>query len=484
MIAIAELKALLPIIAISLASIILMLVIAVRREYIIGWWTAFLGILISMATVPIAKTMSPILVTPLINIDAFSLFFTTLLFFSGAIVLVFCYDYFKHRPGENEELFLLILTALLGGAVLVSSSHFATFFIGLETLSVSLFALIAYPVTVKRSLEASFKYLILSGISSAFLLFGFALIYSDTGTFFFEEISNSLANTEAQPFSFVGAVMVIIALGFKLSLVPFHMWTSDVYEGAPAPVTAFVATVSKGAIFAVLLRFFVQGNAYSFENLYPILAFIGIITILGGNILALLQSNIKRILAYSSIAHLGYIIVAFAAGLFIDVELVIESITFYLIAYIITTLGAFGIVTAMSNHEQEAEMVSDYTGLFWKKPLTAILFTTMLLSLAGIPLTAGFISKFYVFVAGVDSQLWLLLSVVIIGSGIGLFYYLRIVLEMAKQPTDIKQESPLLTISTGEVIALAVLTVLIFWLGIFPNSLIETITDISRALAI
>lgn len=471
---------LLPIIAVSLASIAVMLAISIRRDYFQAWCISFAGLLLSILMVPIAWSVAPLTVTPLIIIDGYALFFTTLLFASGAVVLVFCYDYFKYREGENEELFLLILTALLGGVVLVSCSHFATFFIGLETLSVSLFALIAYPVKENRSLEASIKYLILSGVSSAFLLFGFALIYSDTGTFFFDDIGKLLSTAEDQPYSFVGAIMVIIALGFKLSLVPFHMWTSDVYQGAPAPITAFVATVSKGAIVAVLLRLFVQGHVYTYENLYPILCTIGIATILGGNWLALLQTNMKRLLAYSSIAHLGYLLVAFAAGLFMDVALVIEAITFYLIAYILTTLGAFGIITALSSTEREAEEIEDYTGLFWKRPGSALFLTTMLLSLAGIPLTAGFISKFYVFAAGVNGQLWVLLFVVIIGSGIGLFYYLRIVLEMIKQPSaELDTGAAFLNVSTAEGGALGLLTLLIVWFGIQPNALMEVIAAIS-----
>ena len=475
-----DLISLLPMISISSVSVILMLVIAVKRNYRLAWLTAMGGLLLSLAAVPIAWRTVPSLVTPLILIDEYALFFTTLLIITTGFVLVFCYDYFKQRAGENEELFLLLLLALLGGVTLVSSNHFASFFIGLETLSVSLFALIAYPRKQTRALEAAIKYFILSGVSSAFLLFGMALIYAELGTFSFDETRQLLTDFNHQPYSFIGLIMLIVALGFKLSLVPFHMWTSDVFEGAPAPIAAFVATVSKGAIFALLLRFFVSTEFFKFEALFSILCVIAVLTILVGNLLALQQTNIKRILAYSSIAHFGYLLVAFAASFIIDVPLVIEAVMFYLLAYIIATLGCFGIVTALSSTAREADMLDDYSGLFWSRPWMATMLTVMVLSLAGIPLTAGFIGKFYVFTAGVHGQLWLLLLMVVIGSGIGLFYYLRIVLQMSRQvsaETANHNESP--TVSTADNIALSILTALIFWFGLFPGSFIDWIASIS-----
>lgn len=478
-----EFVGLLPIIAVATVSVVLMVAISFQRNYDLAWQIAVAGLALSMVTVLIAWNIVPLQVTPLILIDEYALFFTFLLLGSGVLVLLFCYEYFKVRGGQNEELFLLILTALLGGVVLVSSNHFASLFIGLETLSVSLFALIAYPTKQSRALEAAIKYLILSAVSSAFLLFGMALIYFQTGSLSFNDIGAFQTTGSDQSYSFIGMIMLFIGLAFKLSLVPFHMWTSDVYEGAPAPVTAFVATVSKGAIFAVLLRYFVQANAFHYETFITALSLIAIVTIMGGNLLALLQNNIKRILAYSSIAHLGYLLVAFAAGLFIGVELVIESVIFYLITYILTTLGAFGVLTALSPSGSEADSIEDYTGLFWTNPWIATFFTVMLLSLAGIPLTAGFVGKFYVFAAGVDSSFWGLLLVVIAGSGIGLFYYLRIVIEMAKQPVESVGTSQIKYPATLNGVSLSFLTLLIFWFGIRPSALIEVIAGISRGFS-
>ena len=250
------------------------------------------------------------------------------------------------------EYYILLTVAILGGLVMVSSNHFASFFIGLELLGVSLYVLVAYLGHAHRgrqtSLEAGIKYLILSGVASALLLFGIALIYAQFGTLEFPELGIAWSRVEVlnDPFVAIGLALILAGISFKLSLVPFHMWTPDVYEGSPAPSTAFVATVSKGAIFAVLLRFFVVTGVFQHEVIFYALAGIAILSMLGGNLLALLQSNVKRILAYSSIAHIGYLMVAFLAGHSNGVsnDAVAESVSFYLVAYFVSTLGALGVV--------------------------------------------------------------------------------------------------------------------------------------------
>lgn len=470
-----DLLALLPIIVIAAAAVVVMLVIALRRDYRLSAALAAIGVVLTIAALPVSYQMAPTQATPLLVIDHFALFFMGLLLATGLTVILLCYGYFSKREGQNEELYLLLLTTLLGAVVLVASSHFATFFLGLETLSVSLFTLIAYPLKNKMSLEAGLKYLILSGVSSAFLLFGIALIYGEVGTLFFQQIGALLRNSGGGDLAvLIGIIMIVGAVGFKLSLVPFHLWTPDVYQGAPAPISALIATVSKGAVFAVLLRYFVVSHAYDFEPLFIVMSAIAIASILAGNLLALLQNNVKRILAYSSIAHMGYLLVAFVALSQIGSQFAVETVSFYLAAYIITTLGAFGMVTVLSSTETEADGLEDYRGLFWRRPWLAGCFTAMLLSLAGIPLTVGFIGKFYIFVAGVDGGLWLLLLVLIIGSGIGLYYYLRIVFQMVKEPAPQGEQAGGAISWLGGVV-LSVLTVLLLWFGVFPGVLMELI---------
>jgi NADH-quinone oxidoreductase subunit N len=471
-----QLVALLPIISISTAALAVMLSIVIRRNFALACIVAGIGIVVSLLAVIIAASNAPVQVTPLIRMDAYGLFYIALLLMAGLAVIAFCYDYFKDRDGENEELLLLILIALLGGSVLVASSHFASFFIGLETLSVSLFVLIGYSFERSKSLEAAIKYLVLSGVSSAFLLMGMALIYAQCGALDFISIGHYIASQ--QKFNVMvlsGVVFIVVGLGFKLSLVPFHMWTSDVYEGAPAPVTAFIATVSKGAVFVLLLRYFITSGGYFYSSLLTVLSVIAVVTILGGNLLALLQQNVKRLLAYSSIAHMGYLLVAFIAGGSIAPALVVESVSFYLIAYFITTLGAFGIVSILSTPQAEAAELSFYQGLFWRRPWLAAAFTLMLLSLAGIPLTAGFIGKFYIFTAGIDGRLWGLLLTLIVGSGLGLYYYLRIIVIMSMGVEKIVTEGGKPACKWISYAALAVLTLLVVWLGIYPGYLMSFI---------
>ncbi|MDP1665002.1 MAG: NADH-quinone oxidoreductase subunit N [Methylobacter sp.] len=475
-----QLIALAPVITLAGTAIAVMLGIAVRRNFMLSFGIAAAGIIMSLVALGVAWRKSPVQVTLLIRMDAYALFSMALLLSAGLAVLGFCYDYFKEREGENEELPLLLLTALLGGAVLVGSSHFASFFIGLEILSISLFVLVGYPLNQTRPLEAAIKYLVLSGVSSAFLLMGMALIYAQCGELYFSGIGRYIASRQDMNVMVLSGTLLIVAgLGFKLSLIPFHLWTPDVYEGASAPITAFIATVSKGAVFALLLRYFVSTDSYAYTPLLNVFSVIAGLSILGGNLLALLQNNVKRLLAYSSIAHMGYLLVAFIAGGRISSVLVVESVTFYLLVYFITTIGAFGVVSVLSTPQTEADEMSFYRGLFWRRPWLAAVFTLMLLSLAGIPLTAGFIGKFYIFISAADGRLWGLLLAIIVGSGLGLYYYLRIivVMSMSVEASTIKPAQGWISTAT-----LAVLTVLLVGFGIYPGLLVNVIQSVSYGM--
>ncbi|MCS5565161.1 MAG: NADH-quinone oxidoreductase subunit N [Methylococcales bacterium] len=471
-----ELLALLPIILTATASILVMLGIAVRRSEIQTINLTLLGLFAALASLPFISDVLPQQVTPLLIMDDFSLFFIGLILGSGVVVTFLFKGYFYGREGQNEELYLLLTTALLGAVVLVSSRHFAALFLGLETLSVSLFAMIAYSTKDGWSLEAGIKYLILSAVASAFILFGSALVYADVGSLVFSDMLRVSDATGWSLLVTIGFSMLIIGFSFKLSLVPFHMWTSDVYQGAPAPVTAFVATVSKGAVLALLVRYFLNADVFHNYPVQVILSLLAGASIIAGNLLALKQTDFKRLLAYSSIAHMGYLLIPFLASVPLGKEVVIESVTFYMVAYFITTLGAFGMVSLMTGTGKEMSSIDDYRGLFWKKPLSATLLTAMLLSLAGIPLTAGFIGKFYVFAAGVEASLWSLVIIVVIGSGIGLFYYLRVVVAMLDNSQQIEYQEE----SAGAWLALTGLAILLVVLGVYPSPLSDLIADLAR----
>ncbi|MGD0959383.1 MAG: NADH-quinone oxidoreductase subunit N [Methylomonas sp.] len=473
-----ELRALAPIIAITGAAMAVMLGIAVKRNFVLACSLAAGGIIAALLLLGGAWRESPTQVTALIRMDGYAQFYLALLLSAGLAVLGFCYDYFKAREGENEELVLLLLTALLGGSVLVGSSHFAGFFMGLEILSISLFTLIGYPLQQARPLEAAIKYLVLSGVSSAFLLLGMALIYAQSGELFFTAIGRYIASQpELNTMALAGIIMIVAGLAFKLSVMPFHLWTPDVYQGAPAPIAAFIATVSKGAVFALLLRYFNMTGSYAYLPLQTVISLIAGLSIIGGNLLALRQNNVKRLLAYSSIAHLGYLLVAFAAAFGAKPDMAAEAVGFYLLAYFITMLGAFGVISILSTPQNEAEDLALFRGLFWRRPGLATVFTLMLLSLAGMPLTAGFIAKFYIFASAADRQLWGLLAALIAGSGVGIYYYLKIIVTMSMDVAAADIESATHSPSARISIAiLMLLTMLLVWFGIFPGFVMSQLT--------
>ena len=278
-----------------------------------------------------------------------------------AAVAILSWSYLQRRHVHPEEYYMLLLTATLGGAVLVASTHFASFFLGLEILSVSLYALIVYPIYRAQFVEAAVKYLVLAGATSAFLVFGMALVYAETGTMTVVGLAPLLsAGLGGQDVVVaLGVTLLLVGVGFKLAVVPFHMWTPDVYQGAPAPVSAYVATVSKGAMFALLLRYFRPVSLDTGSTLFLVFAAVAVASMVAGNLLALRQDNVKRILAYSSIANLGYLLVAFLAS----GEQAALAVTFFLVAYFATTLVAFGVVAALSTPERDAELIDDYRGL-------------------------------------------------------------------------------------------------------------------------
>jgi NADH-quinone oxidoreductase subunit N len=470
----ADLVALSPLIMLALTAVTAMLVIAFYRNHTLTAAVTLLGLVTALGTLPLTWSTVPHQLPPLLIVDGYALFFMGLILAAAAVVVALSHGYLERHAGRQEEFYILLVLAVLGATVLVASNHFASFFLGLEILSVSLYGLIAYSRTSERSIEAGLKYLVLAAASAAFLVFGMALVYADQGTLALAKMQLS-AGTSTGSYSYLllmGLGLMVVGMGFKLAIVPFHMWTPDVYEGAPAPVTAFVATVSKGAMFALLLRYFSQVDASTYGSLFLILAVFAIASMFVGNLLALLQTNVKRILAYSSIAHLGYLLVAFLAS----GALAVTAATFYLVAYFLTTLGAFGVVSMLSTPQRDADATDDYRGLFWRRPWLAGIFTVTLFSLAGIPLTVGFVGKFYLLAAGVESSLWLLVISLVISSVIGLYYYLRIIVAMYLQPLArdrTAQTAPFLPLGGG--LALATLVLLLVWLGVYPGPAIDVI---------
>ena len=466
-----DLLALLPLLLVASTSVIVMLAAAVHRSHAVALGLTLAGLAGAFFSVFFGHLRQ---VTALLVIDSYALFFMGLIVAASFTVALLAYGYLAEREGNREEFYILILVATFGAMVLAASTHFVSFFLGLEILSVALYALISYLHGRALPVEAGIKYLVLAAASAAFLLFGMALIYADLGTMDFARMAQLLASRVAVNPALLlpGIILIVTGIGFKLALVPFHMWTPDVYEGAPAPVTAFVATVSKGGMFALLLRYFHQSGAHSFSPVFLVISIIAVASMFAGNLLALLQNNVKRILAYSSIAHMGYLLVAFQIG----GPLGGGAAAFYLVAYFVMTLGAFGVVTVLSERQRDADLLDDYRGLFWRRPALALVFTAMLLSLAGIPLTAGFLGKFYIVAAGASAGAWALILILVTTSAIGLFYYLRIVVVLYQQPAaSDRAHEPIPLRAPAAAMVLAALTVILVWLGVYPTPLLRAI---------
>lgn len=471
-----QFNALLPYTLLAAASMVVILLIAFRQSHTVIQVVGFVLMCGVIAALLKVRAILPVSILPLFQVDGFALLFTGLLVFSVVIVGLFSFIYFEEREENPKEYYILLFLATLGAAILTISRHFISLFIGLELLSVSLYALIAYLRNRNNAVEAGMKYLVLAAISSAFLLFGMALIYMDTGSMEFAAIAKNITSSPGQSALFItGIGVMIVAIGFKLALVPFHLWAADVYEGAPTPVTAFIATASKIGVFAVLLRFALAINLQHYPLAVTIFSVIAIASMVVGNLLALQQQNIKRLLAYSSIAHFGYLLVAFLPGDAAGVEVAV----FYLLSYSITLLSAFGVVTLLSTRVKDAGDLTIYRGLFWKKPLMAAVLTMALLSLAGIPLTAGFLAKFFVLTSGVREHVWLPVIVLVLTSVIGLYYYLRVIGTLFGEwsPTAVQKTlHPFFYFATYA--SLVVMLLLLCWLGIFPNTVVEYVREL------
>ena len=472
-----QLIALLPMLIVGLTVVVVMLSIAWRRNHFVNATLAVVGLNLALFSLYFVGQAGPMDVTPLLRVDGFSMLYTGLVILASLATCTFAYPWLETYPDNREEFYLLVLIAALGGIVLASANHLASMFIGIELISLPLFGLVGYAFQQKRSLEASIKYTIMSAVASSFLLFGMALLYADSGNLGFVALGHSLNdNMLHQPLLLAGLGMMIVGLGFKLSLVPFHLWTPDVYQGAPAPVSTFLATASKIAIFGVVMRLFLYAPAADSEAVRLVLAIIAVASILFGNLMAISQSNIKRLLGYSSIAHLGYLLVALIA--IQTHQLSLEAVGVYLAGYLFSSLGAFGVVSLMSSPYRgpDADSLYSYRGLFWHRPILSAVMTVMMLSLAGIPMTLGFIGKFYVIAVGVSANLWWLTGAVVVGSAIGLYYYLRVTVSLYLTPPELLQrDTPANWAFTAGGVVVLISAILVLLLGIYPQPLISLV---------
>ncbi|EIC84933.1 NADH-quinone oxidoreductase subunit NuoN [Serratia sp. M24T3] len=472
-----NLIALLPLLIVGLTVVVVMLSIAWRRDHFVNATLTVIGLNLALLSLYFVGHAGAQDVTPLLRVDGYSMFYIGLVLLASLATSTFAYPWLEGYPDNREEFYLLVLIAAMGGILLACANHLASMFLGIELISLPLFGLVGYAYRQKRSLEASIKYMLLSAAASSFLLFGMALLYAESGDLTFAALGKNLGDAAIhQPLLLAGLGLMIVGLGFKLSLVPFHLWTPDVYQGAPAPVSTFLATASKIAIFAVVMRLFLYAPVANSEAIRVVLGIIAFCSILFGNIMAISQSNIKRLLGYSSIAHLGYLLVALIAVQ--THQLSMETVGVYLAGYLFSSLGAFGVVSLMSSPYSgpDAESLFSYRGLFWHKPILSAVMTVMMLSLAGIPMTLGFIGKFYVIATGVTAHLWWLTGAVVVGSAIGLYYYLRVTVSLyLNAPDKLVRDTPNNWAFTAGGVVVLISAILVLALGIYPQPLISLV---------
>jgi NADH-quinone oxidoreductase subunit N len=398
---------------------------------------------------------------PLVRLDRFANFVIALICFASLLSCLLSVGYLSELRIQHGEYYALILIAVAGMMLLVSAVDMVMLFLGLEIMSIPIYVLAGFDRRRLRSNESSLKYFLVGSFASALLLYGMALLYGATGHTDFEGIR---AGWDGDALGLVGLGLVLVGFAFKISSVPFHQWTPDVYEGAPTTVTAWMSVTVKLAAFAALLRVLVGSFPGDSETgLGPLLWVLAAATMVVGNVMAVIQDNLKRLLAYSSIAHAGYLLI----GLVTATPDAYAAMLFYLLAYVFTNLGAFGVMIALANKGQDTDRVDQFAGLASRRPGLAALMTLFMLSLAGIPGTVGFMAKFHLFLAAVRGGEVVLTVVAVLTSVVSVFYYLRLPVVMyMRDPSEAEVRREL---SSGEATVLGVCAVAVVLLGVFPN---------------
>ncbi len=413
----------------------------------------------------------------MVRVDGFSVFFHYLVIAIAAVVILSSFEYMAVQRIRAGEYYALILFGVVGMGLMTSAVELVLIFIALEISSISTYILAGFRRREASSSEASLKYFLLGSFATAFFLYGVALIFGATGSTNIDAIAQALLAGRVQVLVYAAMAMMFVGLGFKVAAAPFHVWTPDVYEGAPAPIVGFMSTAPKAAAFAVLLRVVYAINA---PGRFGFLWIAAALSMTLGNVGALVQTNIKRLLAYSSIAHAGYVLMAFAMITPQDSASGISAVMFYTAAYAAMNVGAFAVVSHFANAGERFVTLEDYEGLGRTSPLLAATLTIFLLSLIGIPMTGGFFAKFYVFSAALKANLIWLTLIGVVNSAIGAYYYLRIIVVMYMR--DARKEVPVTSIPIGLGAALAISIVATLYLGLLPNRVLQSTQQSAQTL--
>ncbi len=413
----------------------------------------------------------------LVSVDPFAFFFKTLFLLAAAMTLLMSVKYLDTEGSRHGEYVFLVLCATLGMMFMAGGTDLITLFIGLETMAISFYILAGLLKPNRRSNEAAVKYFLLGTFSLGLLLYGMSLLYGLSGSTNLHVIAVKIAAHGRDPWLVLAVVLVVAGMGFKIAAVPFHMWAPDVYEGAPTPITAFLSVGSKAASFAMLLRIFVEGLPSMSADWTLLFYTLSIITMTVGNIAALTQANLKRMLAYSSIAHAGYLLIGLVAG----TPRGISAMMIYLAIYAFMQLGAFSVIVLMRRADAIGDELKDLSGLYFRHPAAAFAMLFFMLSLGGIPPTAGFMGKFWLFSAAIEANYVWLAVIGVLNSAISLYYYVRVVVFMWIK-TDTVGSEPRLGPALATVLAVALIGTML--LGVYPRPLFDFAEASARTLGV
>ncbi len=470
-----------PLILAAGAVILLLIDLLIPRESkSITAWLAIVVLIATLVPVPMLVGRHQTGFSQMTAVDDVALFFDALFACIGVVTVLLTLRYNQDRGIMRGEFYPLLLFSATGMMLMAHAANLLTIFVGVELLSIPLYILCGIARPRVDSEESAMKYFLLGAFASGFLVYGIALTYGATGTTQIAEIARKIGAKAVGDtlLLFAGAALILVGLGFKVAAAPFHMWTPDVYEGAPTTVTAFMATATKAAGFAALLRVFVVGFAPLLSTWQPIVAVISAVTMIAGNVIALSQTNLKRMLAYSSIAHAGYILIGIAAG----TPMGTTAVLFYLASYAATTLAAFAVMTSLGTVAGEDQSLDGYAGLFRRKPLLAAVMALAMFSLTGVPPTAGFAGKYFLFQAAVGTNLVWLAIIAVLTSAISAYFYLRVVVVMFMQEPAEKPQ-PLSVAGFGRSAAIAITAIATLVIGILPSTLLNFVTEAVKAVA-
>ncbi|MSR36870.1 MAG: NADH-quinone oxidoreductase subunit N [Gemmatimonadetes bacterium] len=446
---------------------------AEAREGARSWdlgWIALAGVAASAVANGWLHGVHEIGTSSMIAVDGFRLFANWIFLVAAALSILISFAYVYRQRLQAGEYYGLLLLSVAGMMFMAGARDLIVVFLGLEVMSIAVYALSAFNRRDRRSAEAGLKYFLLGAFSTGFFLYGIALVYGTTGTTHLPDIATAIALREPSILLLVGIALIGVGFAFKVSAVPFHMWTPDVYEGAPTPITAFMSAGVKAAAFAAFFRVFLVSFMGAYQIWFGVIWWLAAISMVAANLIALVQTNVKRMLAYSSVAHGGYLLVGLAAAN----QTAAGAALFYLLVYAVMNVGAFAVVIAVSNQGEERLELEDYAGLGRTQPALALFLTLFLLSLAGFPGTGGFMAKFQLLLGAMDARLWVLSVILVLSTVVSYAYYLRLAwYAWMREPAEGAAPAPILYVPLSMRLAMGLAAAIILWLGLFPGPALD-----------